>query len=302
MKEYCDLLTECLERYNGCAPCDGNSCTPSFYCIAHNCNKGKCDRCLNHIQWDSSPTFHYSCKRITYHYVLRFFNRFASEIAYIVGSLKDDYLRDRKSLNVVSLGCGPGSEVYGFIHALRLKAPHIVMNYQGYDLNSVWSDVQQISKRVLSSTQHQVEFFNLNMFGAYSGFREGACDMLVLNYLLSDALKYYTDQTKERFVEDIAQFVFENDVKNILFNDSSYYGSGGLDTGVGMMQKLIKSLGKHKLSTRVYYRCFPSDGFIPSTSWKAYPKEDLLFPVVDGNTFSMNITRCKSKQILVTIL
>lgn len=299
MVEFTNLLSGCLDAYNSLAPCDSNTCESGFFCIANNCAKGRCDRCLNHIQWHPSPSFHYSCPRITFHYVLRFFNRFASEIAYVVLNLKDDYLRAKTSLNVVSLGCGPGSEVYGFIGALRNKAPHIVLNYQGFDLNSAWGTVQQMSKNVLAATPHRIDFYDLNMFGAYVGFQGGDCDMLVLNYLLSDAQKYYTDSIKVKFLEDIAQFVFKNNVRNILFNDNSYYGKGGLDTGVGMMFRLIKELRKWQLQPKAFLRYFPSDNYVPSTMWKAYKNERLLFPPIVGNTFDTNINRCKSKQILV---
>lgn len=299
MKEFVDLLTTCLNQYNNCEPCDKNTCAPNFYCLANNCAKGRCDRCLNHIQWDSSPNFHYSCPKITYHYLLRFFNRFASEIAYVTLSLRDDYLQTKQSLNVVSLGCGPGSEVYGLVWALRSKAPHIVLNYQGFDLNTIWDTVQNISKTVLACTPHHIDFYNLNMFGAYTGFPRGDCDMLILNYLLSDAQKYYTDVGKVKFLGDIAHFVFQNNVKSILFNDSSYYGKGGLDTGVGMMFYLIKELRKWQLNPQVVLRCFPSDGYIPSYNWVKYGDEKLLFPQLPQNTFNTNITCCKSKQVLV---
>lgn len=301
MKEFTNLLADCLNQYNNCYPCDSNSCGLGFYCMSNNCVKGRCDSCLNHIQWNPSPTFHYSCPKITYHYVLRFFNRFASEIAYITYSLRDEYLKTKSELNIVSLGCGPGSEIYGFALALMTKAPHVVLNYQGFDLNDTWETVQQMSKKALATTPHSIAFHNLNMFGAYTGFPNGECDMLILNYLLSDAQKYYTDAGKIKFIEDIAQFVFQNNVKSILFNDNSYYGKGGLDTGVGMMFRLIKELKRWQLQPKVILRHFPSDGFVPSTIWKPYKDEMLLFPPLAGNTFDKNINYCKSKQILVHI-
>lgn len=301
MKEFVSLLTDCLNQYNSCASCDSSNCAPGFYCLANGCAKGRCDRCLNHIQWDSSPKFHYECTKITFHYVLRFFNRFASEIAYTIYSLKEDYIQPKSNLNVVSLGCGPGSEVYGIILALMSKAPHVVLNYQGFDLNDTWDTVQQMSKKALAATPHIINFHNLNMFGAYTGFPNGDCDMLILNYLLSDAQKYYTDAGKMKFLEDIAQFVFQNNVKSILFNDNSYYGKGGLDTGVGLMFWLIKEIKKWQLQPQVYFRCFPSDKYIPSLAWKKYTSENLLFPKIQGNNFDTNIDCCKSKQILVVL-
>ncbi len=301
MKELSALFSECLKKHQNSGPCDNNTCKLAFYCAVNNCEKGKCDRCLNHIQWAASPNFHYSCQKITYQYVLRFFNRFASEIAYAVASLKPEYLKGKSYLNVVSLGCGPGSEVYGFIKALRHKAPHIVLNYKGYDLTDVWNDVQQMSKKALSQTPHHIEFLNQNLFGAFGGFEEGGVEMLVLNYLLSDSQKYYNDTDKIKFIEEIAQFVMDHSISNILFNDMGYYGRGGLDSGVGMMLRLINALKQIGFNLSVSFRCFPSDKYIPSPSWKCYKQESLLFQPLPGNTFDSNIDCCKSKQIIVHI-
>lgn len=301
MQELTKLMSECLEQYNACAPCNGNTCKLNFYCTANSCAHSRCDKCMNHIQWSSHPQFHYSCERITYQYVLRFFNRFASEIAYLVASMSNSYLKGKTKLKVVSLGCGPGSEVYGFIKALRTKAPHVVLDYQGFDLNDIWTSVQMMSKSVLSQTRHNIEFHNLNMFGAFEGSPDGNIDILVLNYLLSDAQKFYfNDDSRIKFIEEIAQFVINNGVKSIFFNDNAFYGRSGLDSGVRMMLKLIQIL-KAKVQINVLFRCFPSDPYVPSLSWEAYNQGDLLFAPLVGNTHDTNVTCCRSKQIIVII-
>ena len=302
MQELTNLMSECLEKYNACAPCDGNTCKLNFYCTANNCAHSRCDRCMNHIQWSPSPQFHYSCEKITYQYVLRFFNRFASEIAYLVASMNKGYLQGKSKLNVVSLGCGPGSEVYGFIKALRLKAPHVVLDYQGFDLNVIWDNVQQMSKSALSQTKHHIDFHNLNMFGAFEGYPDGGVDMLVLNYLLSDAQKFYfNDAGRLKFIDEIAQFVTDNGVKSIIFNDNAFYGRSGLDSGVKMMLKLIQSLKKAQVRLALSFRYFPSDPYVPSPLWKDYKKGNLLFAPLTGNTLDTNVTCCRSKQIIVII-
>ncbi len=302
MQELTQLFTECLYQYNKCEVCDGNSCKQGFYCVANNCTKGKCDKCLNHIQWNPSPQFHYSCEKITYHYVLRFFNRFASEIAYAVCTLNGAYLNGKRCLNVVSLGCGPGSEVYGFIYALRSKAPHIVLNYQGYDMNSIWASVQQKSLNALAGTPHNIGFNNMNMFAAYSGFQEGGCDMLLLNYLLSDAQKYYTNTGKVQFLKEIARFVYMNGIKNIFFNDNAYYGtSGRLDSGVMMMCQLIKELKALRMQVKISWRYFPTINYVVGGKWIPYKHYNLLFQPLAGNMFDKNVKCCKSRQIIVHI-
>ena len=116
MKELLSLQKICLDKIKLANHCI-NGCNINFYCQSHGCKKGDCSRCLNNIQYQN-PTFHYSCERITYHYTLRFFNRFASEIIYMLN--KFNY-NDKSYLNVVSLGCGPGSEIYGILKTFLLK-------------------------------------------------------------------------------------------------------------------------------------------------------------------------------------
>lgn len=302
MQELTNLFSECLNRYNACGPCDGNNCKQSFFCTANNCAQGQCDRCMNHIQWSPSPQFHYSCEKITFQYVLRFFNRFASEVAYAVASMNKDNLQGKTKLNVLSLGCGPGSEVYGFIKALKVKAPHIVLDYQGFDMNDIWATVQQLSMLGLSNTPHHIAFHNLNMFGGFEGFQDGGIDILVLNYLLSDAQKFYfNDAGRLQFIDEIAQFVIDNDVKSILFNDNCYYGRSCLDSGVKMMLKLIQAIKKKHVQVDLRFRYFPGDPYVPSDSWKGYQYGKLLFQPLAVNTHDANITSCKSKQIIVLI-
>lgn len=303
MQELLSLLEECLNRYryDSCQACDSGSCKLGLYCAEHNCIEGNCESCMNHIQRAVSPDFHYSCERITYHYVLRFFNRFASEIAYIMDSTVPGYLQGKTRLNVVSLGCGPGSEVYGFIKSLREKSPEIVLHYKGYDLNNVWDSVQKMSTSTLSQTPHVIEFYNVDMFKSFTRFDGGEVDFLVLNYILSDYQKYHNNNDdKSKFINEIVHFIIENKVSNIIFNDMCYYGEGGLDSGVGMMLCLIKELAKIK-SISSTFRYFPSDGYVPNLTWKKNKQEALLFESLQDNTLDVNIDKCKSKQILVHI-
>ena len=43
-------------------------------------------------------------------------------------------------------------------------------------------------------------------------------NLLILNYLLSHAAKFYTKQGKNQFIDEIVDFILQNNVKNILFN------------------------------------------------------------------------------------
>ena len=299
MKEFLDFLSECKNKYDNCPSCI-NSCPHNLFCKVNMCPISICDQCMHHIQWALHPSFSYSCKRITYHYVLRFLNRFASEIAYAMANYKFGSI---KKYNVVSLGCGPGSEVYGIIGILKAKKLPICLDYQGYDLNDVWEDVQKISGRCLAQMNHQVLFLRQDMFNSFKGFNGESVDLLILNYLLSDVEKFANNiAQKKSFIVNLAEFVIMNGVNNILFNDNSFYGNDGkLNSGVQVMLGLIEELKRWHVTVTTKYRCFPFDMVKGNQPWKSYPKNKLVLPLLQGNNLDSGVRFCNSKQIFVHI-
>lgn len=232
MQELLNLQQWCLDSLNS-APSCGNNCPIGHYCTKCGVTDCDCSRCLNQIQW-GRPNFSYSCFKITYQYTLRFFNRFASEICYAMRSY--NYKKPIQRINVVSLGCGPGSEVYGIIKAFRVMNMDVTIHYEGHDLIDVWEPVQKKVVDSLSGLPHVINFHTSNLFADYHGFDNGRINILVLNYLLSHASKFYSDQQKKQFVDDIVDFVIQNGVRNILFNDINYYGSyASLNSGTQLM-------------------------------------------------------------------
>lgn len=301
MEEFRSLLSDCLDRYNNCPECNLDNCKLGLFCSHAGCDVGVCEKCLNHIQWHPSPSFSYSCKRITYHYVLRFFNRFASEIFYAMGIYKQKFLDATEYFNVVSLGCGPGSEVYGLIKNIRMRANHIHINYQGYDKNEIWEDVQNLSKEHLSQSGHTVDFYNKNLFQEYVGFENNHIDFLVLNYLLSDCQKFYkTDADRIKFIEELAQFIIYNNVRNILFNDNGFLGypCKRLDSGVKMLRLLFRSLKRWQQNVHSMAWLFKTDSYIPQTGWKLHPHDEMVFAGITGNNLDAGATICRSKQVM----
>lgn len=206
MSELLNVQKQCLDLIKNHTEC-GQNCPLNQYCNKVDCED--CSRCLYQIQY-GHPNFTYSCKKITYHYVLRFFNRFASEICYAMCSYN---YKDISRINVVSLGCGPGSEVYGIVRALQIRNIDVPVYYEGHDMLNVWEHVQDLCKKSLSSTQHIINFHTTNLFADFRGFDNNIIDLLILNYLLSHAAKFYTKQQKNQFVEEIVDFILKKKSK-----------------------------------------------------------------------------------------
>lgn len=292
-----NLQQQCLsfvESHSGCS----QSCALDHYCTKAGCTAGDCSRCLNQIQ-HGSPNFTYSCAKITYQYVLRFFNRFASEIIYRLNYFDFSKL---SNLNVVSLGCGPGSEVFGIIKTLLLKNSNTILHYEGHDINKSWESVQKISKQCLEQLPHEINFYTTNLFADFHGFAENKIHILVFNYLLSDAAFFLSNTQKQRLIEDITNFILENNVRNVFFNDINYYGNAdSLNSGTQLMKLLIQILKKHNKQLKISYTCFPNDPKRGNEDWKFYRQNKLLLKQLEGNTFTKNIECCKSKQIFIHI-
>lgn len=295
MVELLNLQQQCLElllSQSGRCP----SCPINYYCTSVGCKEGDCSSCLHQIQF-GQPNFTYSCSKITYQYVLRFINRFASEICNAICLYK---FNNPERVNVVSLGCGPGSEVYGIIKAFQILNLNAKLYYEGHDLLSVWEPVQNLSINNLANSQHIINFFTTNLFADFHGFDNNEINILVLNYLLSDAAKFLTDRGKYQFVNDIFVFVIQNNVRNILFNDINYYGYyQKLDSGVQLIKLLISLFENNKVSYKVRYLCFPSDPYRGNERWNFYSRNDLMFKKHEDNIYMDNVGYCNSKQILI---
>lgn len=299
MKEFSDLQNECLRRIVSHKKCENNCCNNHF-CVNNGCRESDCSNCMNNIQRSKDPKIHYSCNRITYYYVLRFFNRFASEISYLIDLLVPD-INKRTDIYIVSLGCGPGTEIYGFLKSLNDSCSSIRLHYEGHDLEKSWESVQNISKKCLSSMNHDINFYNTDMFVDFHGFNSDYIDFLILNYVLSDAVKYLAKDQKTKFIDNIVDFILANNVRNVIFNDIKYYGNPSLlDSGIQLMKLLISQLKNRGKDIKELYFEFDSN-FYGNEHWRRYKTNDLKFNNIENNSFMENVNDCKSRQIYIHI-
>ncbi len=296
MQELLDVQQFCLAKMHQHLGCD---CPINHYCSQRNCHDGDCNECLHHIMRSADTSFHYPCKRITYHYMLRYTNRFASEITHLI-SLLDLSAFDK--INIVSIGCGPASELWGFFKALELQSHPIPINYIGYDLNSIWGDIQAEIERRFEQTIHNVKFFHQDIFDNFQGFPNDESSILVLNYILSDMVKYQDLNIIEEFLQSIVNLVLRTNIKRILFNDINYYGHPGYkDSGTQLMKSLLVKFKQHGVGHTVDYFYFKGDPFQGSERWIMHETNINLFRTLKGNTYLDNVLWCKSKQILVQL-
>ncbi len=192
-----------------------------------------CYMCLKHIHSEHNKEDHYACTKITYNYILKHGHRYASEIAKAFYLLKP-CLDLTSCINIYSVGCGPSTELYG-AELLLKEEP---FNYVGFDANTVWSDLQIFNKNNFSGTNKTVTFVHENFFD-YIETHEEHIDILILNYFLSDIVKF-TPREYENFLVSLLGVIRSGRISYLIINDVMLTRSNG--TGYACMKEIEEKL------------------------------------------------------------
>lgn len=297
MKELDDLIDYCHNKYinETCSHCTNQV---GMYCAKCLYPQGSCSECLNHILNENKPSFHYPCQRITYYYCLHFFDRFVSEIRrfFYYSKPKGTYF------NFVSLGCGPGSELFGIIEGLRqCLGNNFRLKYRGYDLEPIWNDVQMVTKSLFAGSNCDVDFYNKDMFREWQDAEDCEVQVLVLNYLLSDCQKFmpYTDLTT--FLDNIVNFIIMHKVSVVMYNDIRLVGFAQMDSGLKCIEYILNKLTSFVTNVKVAKVLYPEDTY-KLDGWFEWKSKDLLMNLDKTKTCIANPwTECRSKYIVASI-
>lgn len=297
MIELDNLIDYCHSRFiqSSCDACKNNT-----YCTSRGCHKGNCNKCLEHILHNQNPSFHYPCNRITYYYTLKFFDRFASEIKRFFLYTK----LNKRDYYFVSLGCGPGSELYGLVDGMRhCLGNNFSLKYRGYDTEPIWKEIQDVSKANFVNSNCDVDFYASDMFANWQDDPNAPIDVLVMNYLLSDSQKYMSKNgTLLPFLDNIVDFVIQHKVPILMCNDIRYYGYYVLDSGVKCMDYIISKIAlfaKKVHPVKIYYL---GDPCVPNGWNYSWHDSNILFNTDKTKTsVASPWDKCRSKYIFVKI-
>lgn len=223
--------------YSSLKPCihSGEPICTHINC-KHTCiQNGFCIDCLNDILINdnsrSSRLRNYSCDNITYSYVLRYLNRYASEIHHLFFKTKFIY---QPVINMVSLGCGPATELIGFESIYHQVYPTGVLNYFGFDTNNIWNNCQNALINIFSPNSNVNCQFPNQLLLAGNPILNNT-NLFVLNYVISHIHKHVdTDdkslrnKTVSDFLNNIITPIFDNMPSNsvLLINDTNSYNLG----------------------------------------------------------------------------
>lgn len=229
MTQLDELLNYCKSKYDS-RTCMHANCLNESKCKNRDCNN--CEQCLKDIHYYTNTDLDYNCINQTYFYVMKFFYRYASEIAGpILLNMKN--LFTNKSLKVVSIGCGPSSELYGIKACVKGLNPSMNLQYHGFDLNPIWNDIQQ--KNISLFADDSIVYHNTeNPFDFIRA--EGDVNILVLNYMLSDLARHNNQDQINDFMSQLQSVINAKAIDYLLVND--IYLTKEYRTAYGLLKKL----------------------------------------------------------------
>lgn len=177
------LVDFCNKSYQLCGKCSKclNTC------------QGSCEKCLDAIHF-SKIDRPYNCCNIANFYVCKYIYKYSSEIYYLIKELKS--LRKYEEYNIVSIGCGPCTELAGILNYLIKTGRERPVNYVGFDMNKIW---QPIHKEILAIVADYpfrvtVRFFYADAYKMINRLLDQTQvtwrpNLLILQYVLSDLVK-----------------------------------------------------------------------------------------------------------------
>ena len=220
------LVNKCNERYSRNMEQYGHKVVDSDNCEGYCCN------CLNdvHFPKPGATKRTYDCPVMADYYYCRYSYRYASEIVYGLRQFKD--LMNLNKLNVLSIGCGPCTELAALDY-LQKKGEYSYsqLDFRGIDplkgtWVNIWSDIE-------AYFNGQVKFFEKDIYQFVDTIVKGdwVPDLIVFQYVFSDMAKKSTKENITEFLHKLTSYVNAQTGKNIyiLVNDANAsleYGAG----------------------------------------------------------------------------
>jgi len=201
-------ISQCKNLYKPCPQTDNGICNNDPLCECRCFIYSDCKTCLSNIFFNYEHRLRtYKCLPITYSYVERYTNIFASEIYRILFQY-DDIWNNISNKNIVSIGCGPATELIAIEKIMRDKAVQPTCQYMGFDPNNIWSSVWNILTNIFQSHNIQLSFID-SMLSIDNPVLKNT-KLLILNHVVSDVFKHAQNPKV-----DIINFL-QNDITPII--------------------------------------------------------------------------------------
>ncbi|HOV12650.1 MAG TPA: hypothetical protein PK771_00020 [Spirochaetota bacterium] len=298
---YNEYIKECLNNIEDCNNKTDFTCSKNSLCSSQCEFKNNCVDCLSKIFNDTAHKMRvYECLNITISYVARFLNRYASEIYYLLVNKKKLW-GDIDNKNIISLGCGPATELIGIEKILRERSESIKCNYIGFDQNDIWNFCQTTISNIIKQKSKFILPYFYNSTLKYDNKYLSSTKLFILNYIISDIYKHSDNSSIEvsNFLNDIITPIINSLPLNsyILINDTNSYNMGRDE-----IEKWVNSLSisQYKNKKGVFDYTGRNCNMIFSYPCKIAPVNKFIFQNISNiNDFTNNVNECRSACILI---
>lgn len=175
-----------------------------------------CYPCIKFIHDFNNRTEHYSCPKMMMYYVPKHLYRYSMEIMQLCERIQS--ISNKDEISFASIGCGPCSELFGTLCDWKQRGKDISKyHFKGFDTEQMWTPVMAGINNIFANVIDAVAL-NSDFFSYYQENPMDSVDVLLLNYMLSDSIKF--DECKYlNFVDDIYSFFVDKKPEFLLVND-----------------------------------------------------------------------------------
>lgn len=284
--------------YQNCATCPND-----LLCTKECKNEAFCLSCLSDIFNNSnSKNRAYTCENITFSYVLRFLNRYASEVFHILNN--NIKFINREETNVLSIGCGPATELIGFEKYIHTNKD-IKINFWGYDMNPVWTSCHKFFPDIFRYRNNVNVFFQTQFLNENNPIVK-EINFLFLNYLISDIYKHAKTNPSKEVMDYLTKVITPIFLKMpsesyVIINDtnSCYMGRNEIETWINSVNSSALSVkkGVFDYPGRYNYANFNAGGKVESNNTLIFPAPNSAF--VNYDKYTINVNECRSAYVVL---
>ena len=234
---------------------------------------GNCKSCLEELTWENFKRKNYNCEKLAAYYVCKFLNKFASEIFYLLTNEKvEAILKTYNEFNILSLGCGPASDIIAFDEFIRqvLNKP-INVNYTGIDIACKWQYIHEKICQEVSSLNYQPPKFNYeDVTEEISEIDVSNTNIMVIENLFSALIRTKNEREMDLFLDNLANLISQMPKDSIvLIND--------INSCNLYRDKWLSIVYKIQMQRNIKYDIMLFDKNYGHFEWKKHHSDDLKF-------------------------
>ena len=225
--------------------CNGGCNHPSGRCSSTGENSCCWSKCLEEIfQHDTNlrGRARYNCNKLICQYLCRHLDKQASEMLVALREI-NDIISSFSEFNVISLGCGPCTELVALDYYNQENGYNKNINYMGVDIEPSWEIIHTKIDEFIKQEHYNIDF--KCSFGDATDIKflgnlfNDNINVIILNYIVSSLYSNSEFQKLNTLYSSIAELISRNNIKNcvIIINDMNL-SIRGTDTFINIIKNL----------------------------------------------------------------